>query len=55
MKKSLNPTYVIISIIYLLFSMQKVTKDDFELVVVLGIGSFGKVMKVKSKIDGKVR
>jgi hypothetical protein len=45
---------IILSIIIFLF-LQKVTKDDFDLVVVLGVGSFGKVMKVKSKVDGKVR
>lgn len=41
--------------ILIFFWPQKVTKEDFDLVVVLGVGSFGKVMKVKSKIDGKVK
>jgi len=33
---------------------QKVTKDDFELLNVIGKGSFGKVMQVKKKDDGKI-
>jgi len=32
----------------------KVTKDDFELLNVVGKGSFGKVMQVKKKDDGKI-
>jgi len=32
----------------------KVTKDDFELLTVIGKGSFGKVMQVKKKDDGKI-
>eukprot|EP01098_Paradermamoeba_levis_P003892 TRINITY_DN1721_c0_g1_i1.p1 TRINITY_DN1721_c0_g1~~TRINITY_DN1721_c0_g1_i1.p1 ORF type:complete len:416 (-),score=130.17 TRINITY_DN1721_c0_g1_i1:91-1245(-) len=32
---------------------KKVTADDFELVAVIGRGSFGKVMQVKKKDDGK--
>lgn len=32
----------------------KVTKDDFELLNVIGKGSFGKVMQVKKKDDGKI-
>eukprot|EP01112_Ceratiomyxa_fruticulosa_P006119 TRINITY_DN16920_c0_g1_i1.p1 TRINITY_DN16920_c0_g1~~TRINITY_DN16920_c0_g1_i1.p1 ORF type:complete len:388 (-),score=91.85 TRINITY_DN16920_c0_g1_i1:245-1408(-) len=35
-------------------SKQRVTKDDFELLTVIGKGSFGKVMQVKKKDDGKV-
>eukprot|EP01114_Cavostelium_apophysatum_P000508 TRINITY_DN1045_c0_g1_i1.p1 TRINITY_DN1045_c0_g1~~TRINITY_DN1045_c0_g1_i1.p1 ORF type:complete len:412 (-),score=123.08 TRINITY_DN1045_c0_g1_i1:231-1466(-) len=33
---------------------QRVTKDDFELLNVIGKGSFGKVMQVKKKDDGKI-
>jgi len=33
---------------------QKVTKDDFELLNVIGKGSFGKVMQVKKKDDNKI-
>eukprot|EP01132_Coremiostelium_polycephalum_P005912 gene5912-7361_t len=33
---------------------QTVTKDDFELLTVIGKGSFGKVMQVKKKDDGKI-
>ncbi|PRP78948.1 protein kinase 2 [Planoprotostelium fungivorum] len=33
---------------------QKVTNDDFELLNVIGKGSFGKVMQVKKKDDGKI-
>jgi len=33
---------------------KKVTKDDFELLTVIGKGSFGKVMQVKKKDDGKI-
>eukprot|EP01111_Echinosteliopsis_oligospora_P001109 TRINITY_DN1149_c0_g1_i1.p1 TRINITY_DN1149_c0_g1~~TRINITY_DN1149_c0_g1_i1.p1 ORF type:complete len:463 (-),score=105.15 TRINITY_DN1149_c0_g1_i1:116-1378(-) len=33
---------------------QQVTKDDFELLKVIGKGSFGKVMQVKKKDDGKI-
>lgn len=33
---------------------QKCTKDDFELLNVIGKGSFGKVMQVKKKDDGKI-
>jgi len=32
----------------------KVTADDFELLTVIGKGSFGKVMQVKKKDDGKI-
>jgi len=32
----------------------KVTKDDFELMTVIGKGSFGKVMQVKKKDSGKI-
>jgi len=32
----------------------KVTKDDFDLMAVIGKGSFGKVMQVKKKDDGKI-
>jgi len=32
----------------------KVTKDDFELMTVIGKGSFGKVMQVKKKDNGKI-
>lgn len=32
----------------------KVTKDDFELLTVIGKGSFGKVMQVKKKDTGKI-
>lgn len=35
-------------------SEKKVTKDDFELLTVIGKGSFGKVMQVKKKDDGKI-
>jgi len=33
---------------------QVVTKDDFELLTVIGKGSFGKVMQVRKKDDGKI-
>lgn len=33
---------------------QVVSKDDFELLTVIGKGSFGKVMQVKKKDDGKI-
>ncbi|KYQ91663.1 protein kinase 2 [Tieghemostelium lacteum] len=33
---------------------QTVTKDDFELLTVIGKGSFGKVMQVKKRDDGKI-
>jgi serine/threonine protein kinase len=33
---------------------EKVTKDDFELMTVIGKGSFGKVMQVKKKDTGKI-
>ncbi|EFA78686.1 protein kinase 2 [Heterostelium album PN500] len=33
---------------------QTVTKDDFELLTVIGKGSFGKVMQVKKKDDNKI-
>eukprot|EP00010_Vexillifera_abyssalis_P006942 CAMPEP_0201550296 /NCGR_PEP_ID=MMETSP0173_2-20130828/6675_1 /ASSEMBLY_ACC=CAM_ASM_000268 /TAXON_ID=218659 /ORGANISM="Vexillifera sp., Strain DIVA3 564/2" /LENGTH=393 /DNA_ID=CAMNT_0047960229 /DNA_START=259 /DNA_END=1440 /DNA_ORIENTATION=+ len=33
---------------------QKVNKDDFELLTVIGKGSFGKVMQVRKKDDGKI-
>jgi serine/threonine protein kinase len=33
---------------------QTVTKDDFELLTVIGKGSFGKVMQVRKKDDGKI-
>lgn len=33
---------------------KKVTKDDFELLNVIGKGSFGKVMQVKKKDDGQI-
>jgi hypothetical protein len=33
---------------------QKVTKEDFELLTVVGKGSFGKVMQVRKKDDGKI-
>jgi len=33
---------------------QTVTKDDFELLNVIGKGSFGKVMQVRKKDDGKI-
>ncbi|EGG18760.1 protein kinase 2 [Cavenderia fasciculata] len=33
---------------------QTVTKDDFDLLSVIGKGSFGKVMQVKKKDDGKI-
>lgn len=33
---------------------QIVTKDDFELLTVIGKGSFGKVMQVRKKDDGKI-
>jgi serine/threonine protein kinase len=32
----------------------KVSKDDFELLTVIGKGSFGKVMQVKKKDDGRI-
>lgn len=32
----------------------KITKDDFELLTVIGKGSFGKVMQVRKKDDGKI-
>jgi serine/threonine protein kinase len=32
----------------------KITKDDFELLNVIGKGSFGKVMQVKKKTDGQI-
>jgi len=35
-------------------SVQKITKDDFELLTVIGKGSFGKVMQVRKKDDGKI-
>jgi len=35
-------------------SKQTVTKDDFELLTVIGKGSFGKVMQVRKKDDGKI-
>lgn len=40
----------------IIFSKNKqvVTKDDFELLTVIGKGSFGKVMQVKKKDDGKI-
>jgi len=39
-----------------IFSKNKqiVTKDDFELLTVIGKGSFGKVMQVRKKDDGKI-
>jgi serine/threonine protein kinase len=39
-----------------LFSLDenKICKDDFELMTVIGKGSFGKVMQVKKKDDGKI-
>lgn len=33
---------------------KKVTKDDFELLTVIGKGSFGKVMQVKKKDNGEI-
>ena len=33
---------------------KKVTKDDFELLTVIGKGSFGKVMQVKKKDTGQI-
>jgi serum/glucocorticoid-regulated kinase 2 len=33
---------------------KKVSKDDFELLTVIGKGSFGKVMQVRRKDDGKI-
>jgi serum/glucocorticoid-regulated kinase 2 len=33
---------------------QKVTTEDFELLTVIGKGSFGKVMQVRKKDDGKI-
>jgi len=33
---------------------KKISKDDFELLTVIGKGSFGKVMQVKKKDDGKI-
>jgi len=33
---------------------EKVTKDDFELLTVIGKGSFGKVMQVRKKDTGKI-
>jgi len=38
----------------LLDSTEKVRLDDFELLKVLGRGSFGKVMQVRKKSDGKI-
>jgi len=38
----------------LLDNTEKVRLDDFELLKVLGRGSFGKVMQVKKKSNGKV-
>jgi len=38
----------------MLDSTEKVRLDDFELLKVLGRGSFGKVMQVRKKSDGKV-
>jgi len=40
----------------IIFSKNKqvVTKDDFELLTVIGKGSFGKVMQVRKKDDGKI-
>ncbi|PRP75317.1 protein kinase [Planoprotostelium fungivorum] len=32
----------------------KMTKDDFELLTIIGKGSFGKVMQVRKKDDGKI-
>jgi len=34
--------------------ISKITKDDFELLTVIGKGSFGKVMQVRKKDDGKI-
>jgi len=42
------------SITQLLDNTEKVRLDDFELLKVLGRGSFGKVMQVKKKTDGKI-
>jgi len=33
---------------------KKISKDDFELLTVIGKGSFGKVLQVKKKDDGKI-
>jgi serine/threonine protein kinase len=37
-----------------LYGNTKITKDDFELLNVIGKGSFGKVMQVKKKSDGQI-
>jgi serine/threonine protein kinase len=38
----------------MLDTTEHVTQDDFEMLKVLGRGSFGKVMQVRKKSDGKV-
>jgi serum/glucocorticoid-regulated kinase 2 len=42
------------AITQMLDNTEKVRLDDFELLKVLGRGSFGKVMQVKKKSDGKI-
>ena len=34
--------------------LQKVGKEDFDLLAVIGKGSFGKVMQVRCKLDKKI-